>query len=254
MITKNQIKLYKSLQQKKYRNLYNLFIAEGEKIVCELAWSKFNYEAIIIDKSRTKEVSTTLKDEVNYIEVETNTFHKISGVKTPPPVLGVFKKPGSHFDIKVQQGQLNIILDNIQDPGNLGTIIRIADWFAIKNIICSVNSVDVFNPKVIQATMGSIARVNVYYTDLDTLLENTTMNVYGTFIDGENVYNTHLEKEGYIVLGNEGQGISTAIQKHVSKRLHIPMFRDQKGSVDSLNISVAAGIICSEFKRRVYSK
>ena len=186
------------------------------------------------------------------IEASENELRKATFLKTAPDVIGIFYKPDNQLDVNLIKNNLSIVLDGIQDPGNLGTIIRIADWFGIKNIFCSEDTADAYSPKVIQATMGAIARVNVFNTVVAELLkELEDLPIYGTFLDGENIYSKQLTNKGIIVMGNEGQGIRPEIEKLVSERLFIPPFPSESETSESLNVAVATAITCSEFRRRV---
>jgi len=241
MISKNQIKLIKSLQQKKYRKLYKLFIAEGVKVIQELLNS--NYE--LVELFTTQELFTNVeKSKLNFIsEVE---LKSISALVTPNECLAVFIIPEK---IEVDYSStLQIALDDIRDPGNMGTIIRLADWFGIKNILCSEETVDVYNPKVIQSTMGSIARVNVTYCDLKKELLSTKVPVYGTLLEGKNIYAEKLLQPGIIVLGNESNGISPEIQQLITHKITIPRFGTLQ-QTESLNVATATAIVLSEFCR-----
>jgi len=151
-------------------------------------------------------------------------------------------------------GSLSLALDNVQDPGNLGTILRIADWFGIRNVLCSIGTADVFNPKTVQATMGAIGRIRIHYTDLPTFLATVKLPVYGTFLEGKVLYDAELQNEGIIVMGNEGNGISQAVEKWITDKLYIPDYPAESTGSESLNVSVATAIVCSEFRRRALQK
>lgn len=253
MISKNTLKLYTQLQQNKYRKLQQLFIAEGIKTVSDLYNS--NYECIRILISNKFNEKEFLSFEPQFVEdVAFEDIKRISSFKNPQPVLGIFKIPELSFEQEKVESGLTILLEDIQDPGNLGTIIRIANWYGIENIICTPNSVDIYNPKVVQASMGSLTKVNVFYEPLQPIVLSTKLPVYGTFMNGTNIYEGNLNEKSFILLGNEGKGISEELEKLVTNRITVPSFSTTKNTTDSLNISVAAGIICSEFKRSVYSK
>lgn len=240
MVSKNQIKLITSLQQKKYRKQEQLFIAEGIKVVQELLHSNFE----LLDLYTTKQDFLTVqKDKVHAITAD--ELKKISALTTPNTCLAVFKIPKAKE--RVEEG-LIIALDDVRDPGNLGTIIRLCDWFGVATLFCSEESVDVYNPKVVQATMGSISRVNVVYGNLETFLLQSKLPVFGTFMDGKSIYQEKLPKEGIIVMGNEANGISSAVEKLVAKRIAIPRFGNLQVT-ESLNVATATAIILSEFKR-----
>lgn len=241
MISKNQIKLIKSLQQKKYRKLYQLFFAEGVKVIQELLNS--NYE--LVELFTTQELFQNVeKSKVNFISEA--ALKSISALVTPNESLAVFVIP--------EKGEtdysntLQIALDDIRDPGNMGTIVRLADWFGIQNILCSEATVDVYNPKVIQATMGSIARVNVRYCDLKRELSTTKQPIYGTLLEGKNIYSEKLLQPSIIVLGNESNGISPEIQTLITHTITIPRFGTLQ-ETESLNVATATAIVLSEFCR-----
>ena len=240
MVSKNQIKLITSLQQKKYRKQEQLFFAEGVKVVQELLHSNFELQDLFTTK---QDFLTVPKNKVHAIsEAE---LKKISALITPNTCLAVFKIPKAKE--MVEKG-LIVALDDVRDPGNLGTIIRLCDWFGIETLFCSEESVDIYNPKVVQATMGSISRVNVVYGNLETFLSQTKLPVFGTFMDGKNIYQEKLPKEGIIVMGNEANGISSSVEKLVSERIAIPRFGNLQVT-ESLNVATATAIILSEFKR-----
>lgn len=241
MVSKNQIKLITSLQQKKYRKQEQLFFAEGVKVVQELLHSNFELQDLFTTK---QDFLTVPKNKVHAIsEVE---LKKISALTTPNTCLAVFKIP--KVKEMVEKG-LIVALDDVRDPGNLGTIIRLCDWFGIETLFCTEESVDIYNPKVVQATMGSISRVNVVYGNLETFLSQTKLPIFGTFMDGKNIYQEELPKEGIIIMGNEANGISTSVEKLVSDRIAIPRFGNLQVT-ESLNVATATAIILSEFKRK----
>lgn len=253
MLSKNQIKLITSLQKKKYRDTHQLFIAEGDKLVIDLLNSGIIADYLIYTNDwKNKHLIARFKNINNRIESENSQLKKISNLSTPSQVLAVFKMPQISLDKNIIQNSLSIVLDDIQDPGNLGTIIRIADWFGIKHIFCSPNTVDLYNPKVIQATMGAIARIKLFYVPLEGLIleyQNPDFPIYGTFLDGEVIYNTSLKNKGFVIMGNEGKGISDSIKNLVSHKLFIPSYPSNQETSESLNVSVATSIICSEFRR-----
>lgn len=240
MITSNQKKFVKSLAQKKYRTEYNCFVVEGVKLVEELLQSDFE----------VMEIYATLNwiennPSVNSEQVSLKDLSIISSFKTANEVLAVVKQK-QFFTIDYSK-HFSIALDNVQDPGNLGTIIRTADWFGIKTVVCSVDTVDVYNPKVIQATMGSLFRVNVVYIDLIEFFEqNKDLSVYGALLDGDNVYLKTLNKKGSVLLmGNESKGISEPLLPFVTDKILIPKI----GLAESLNVSTATAILCAEFTK-----
>jgi TrmH family RNA methyltransferase len=240
MLSKNQIKLITSLQQKKQRNIHRLFFAEGIKVIQELLESKFELEHLFTTQNDFQEVSTDKK-----VHIDEGDLKKISVLSTPNSCLAVFKIPNEK---KIQDSGLILALDAVRDPGNLGTILRLCDWFGINQLICSKDAVDIYNPKVVQATMGSIARVNVNYIDLESLISETPLPVFGTFMEGDNIYKTDLPQEGIIVLGNEANGISPEIEKLIKQRLTIPRFGPIQ-KTESLNVATATAVILSEFRR-----
>ena len=249
MISLSKIKLIKSLGQKKFRDETGLFIAEGTKLVLDLL-SVFQCTILVGTHdwlAENKEVTAT-----EIIEIEAGEFSKISNQKSPQGVLAVFKKRDDTWRPEDLFQKLTLALDDIQDPGNLGTIIRIADWFGITDVFCSEHTADVYNSKTIQATMGALARVRVHSVNLAEFLNTYPLNqpVYGTFMDGENVYDTSLSPYGIIVMGNEGNGISNDIEKLVTARLLIPNYPVGQLTSESLNVGVATALICAEFRRR----
>ena len=233
--------MIRSLEQKKFRTRENSFVAEGPKVVGDLL-AVMRPKLVIatsqwISENNTKgiDVETVSEDELS----------RISFLQHPQQVLAVFPIPSiSESDDynKALKGKLTLALDSVQDPGNLGTIIRIADWFGIETILCSHDTADAYNPKVIQATMGSIARVRMVYTA-------STMPVYGTFLDGENIHAKQLPEEAIIVMGNEGKGISQEVARLVTDRILIPNYPEGRPTADSLNVAIATAITCAEFRR-----
>lgn len=241
MLSKNQIKLITSLTQKKYRKQHQLFIAEGKKVIEELLQSNFELESLFV--TNDKIFTSVPKDKINAITI--SEIKKISVLATANDCLALFKIP---VEREMTLKGLVLALDDIRDPGNLGTIIRLCDWFGIETLLCSDETVDVYNPKVVQATMGSISRVNVVYTNLEKALKVTSLPILGTFMDGENIYKKELPKEGIIVMGNEANGISPEIENLVTQKIAIPRFGKLQ-QTESLNVATATAIILSEFKR-----
>jgi TrmH family RNA methyltransferase len=241
MLSKNQIKLISSLQQKKHRFTNQLFFAEGVKVIQELVKSNFELDHLYTTKEDFNDIPTHKRSLISE-----NELNKISALSTPNTCLAVFKIPQER---KIIESGLLLALDDIRDPGNLGTILRLCDWFGIQQLTCSKETVDIYNPKVVQATMGSIARVNVNYVDLNAFISNTKLPVFGTFMNGENIYKTTLPQEGIIVMGNEANGISEEIEKLISKRLTIPRFGTLQ-ITESLNVATATAVILSEFRRQ----
>ena len=240
MLSKNQIKLITSLQQKKYRFVNQLFFAEGIKVIQELLESNFELVHLYSTKDDFEEVAIDKKTVISESDLR-----KISALSTANTCLAVFKIA---VEKPIIQSGLILALDSIRDPGNLGTILRLCDWFGINQIICSNETVDIYNPKVVQATMGSIARVNVNYLDLNTFIAQSKTPVFGTFMDGENIYKSKLPQEGIIIMGNEANGISLELEKLVKCRLSIPRFGTLQ-KTESLNVANATAIILSEFRR-----
>ena len=247
MISKNKIKYIRSLELKKNRNKEGKFVAEGFKVVDDLLALQ---PADLIVATQEWLHGKHFADQTEVIEVTEEELKKVSFLQHPQQVLAVFRQATSG-DYSINTSELSLALDGVQDPGNLGTIIRIADWFGITHIYCSQDTADVYNPKVVQATMGSIARVKVEYGNLLALVESLPADVpvYGTLLDGDNIYQQQLENRGLIVMGNEGKGISPALAKKVNHRLLIPNFPEGRATADSLNVAIATAITCSEFRR-----
>ncbi|RZN82818.1 MAG: RNA methyltransferase [Winogradskyella sp.] len=240
MLSKNQIKLIKSLSQKKFRSQHSLFTVEGVKGITEFINSTFSLNQIytldnIFDVDGSK--VTLISD---------SDLKKVTQLKNPNTAIGVFEIPKSEV---IDNSKLIVALDDVRDPGNLGTIIRLCDWFGVKDLVCSKATVDCFNSKVVQATMGSLTRVNISYLDLHNFLSDSKKEVFGTFMDGENIYNAELSKSGILVLGNEANGISKTIESKVTRELGIPRFGNLKAT-ESLNVATATAICLSEFKRK----
>ena len=233
MLSKNQIKFVRSLELKKNRKREHLFVAEGPKVVGDLLKAGFRPHSIF---------STSPRQDGQLVTEE--ELQRISFLQHPQEVLAVFEIPDSEHR-PINPNGLSLALDGIQDPGNLGTIIRIADWFGIDAIYCSQETADVYNPKVVQATMGSIAHVPITYCNLVELLSKVECP-----IDGEDIYQKELQKNGIIVMGNEGNGISQEVRSMITHRLLIPNFSNSKETAESLNVAIATAITCSEFKRR----
>ncbi|MGX1928992.1 TrmH family RNA methyltransferase [Flagellimonas sp. 2504JD4-2] len=238
MVTKNQIKLVKSLQQKKYRSQHKLFVVEGKKAVFELLDAGLESFQLFV------EAKIEDGDFVGFDTISSAELKQMSSLSTPNGVLGVFHMP---VDQPIEDFDWVVALDNVRDPGNLGTIIRLCDWFGIKHLVCALGTVDCYNPKVLQATMGSIARVNIVYTDLIAYLKETELPIYGAFMDGDTVHSAKLPKNGVLVMGNEANGISTAVESVISKRVAIPQFG--KKTAESLNVATATAILLNEIRR-----
>lgn len=251
MISKSLLKQIKSLEQRKFRKESALFVAEGGKTVQDLIDTGIEVKNIIATDEwlKTHKLNTTAEITV----VNDDDMKKASFLRTPQGVLAIFKQPSHEIDYTLPERELCLALDNVQDPGNMGTIIRIADWFGIENVYCSNGSVDIYNPKTVQATMGAIGRVKIHYTNLPELIERLKEKtpVYGTFLDGEDIYSSKLNDRGIIVMGNEGNGISDECGRLIKERLLIPNYPKERSTSESLNVSVATAIVCSEFRRRV---
>ncbi|WP_435414470.1 TrmH family RNA methyltransferase [Polaribacter aestuariivivens] len=241
-ISKNQLKLITSLSQKKYRQKHNLFIAEGVKVVNELLNSSFEVATIFcVDDF---EINLTEEKIVRILDTD---LKKISNLKTPNKVLGIFKIPEEK---KLNKTGFTIALDAVNDPGNLGTIIRLCDWFGVTQLVCSKDTVDCFNAKVVQASMGSLTRIAIHYLDLKSYLSETNLPTFIADMDGENVYKTTLPKEGILVMGNEANGVSENVRNVVKHKISIPRFGETK-ETESLNVATATAILLSEFKRSI---
>lgn len=240
MVSKNQIKLIQQLHQKKYRNLHNLFIVEGVKGVNEFLEVSFELhflfhtEAFVLKKYYDEAVVINDKE-----------LRKISQLKTPNKVLAIFKKPKQ---ATLQEKGLTVVLDDVQDPGNLGTIIRLCDWFNVSQLVCSRGTVDCFNPKVVQATMGSLARLPIIYTDIVSFLNDTELPCFAAIMEGGNVYTKTLAQNAVLVMGNEANGISQKVLETIDNPLAIPRFNNSS-KPESLNVATATAILLSEFRR-----
>ncbi|MBN2818627.1 MAG: RNA methyltransferase [Bacteroidales bacterium] len=256
MISKSKVKQLTSLAIKKYRNKEGLFLVEGDKMVLELSKSPISITELFV----TVEFEKSCKEHNLHAETVTiinkEELKKISQLKTPQNSLAVCSIPKPKVLPLALEEDLTIYLDGIQDPGNLGTILRICDWFGIRNIFCSEETVDPFNPKVIQASMGSFARVAVTECDfisLKTIARRSDAIIYGTFMEGANVFTQNLSNKSVLVMGNEGNGISEEIAHFVDQKISIPNFSSNIQKAESLNVSVATAILCAEFKRRTLS-
>ncbi len=240
MLSKNQVKFIRSLKKKKIRQAHHLFVAEGIKVVEELINSSFNSHKLFCTSSYLNPF------KISDLQIITEKeLSMISDFSNPNQVIGVFEIPKEK---EPQKNGLTVVLDGINDPGNLGTIIRLCDWFGVSQLICSENTVDCFNPKVVQASMGSLTRVAINYVDLKDYLTLESRVIYGTFLNGENIYKTKPEPNSVIVLGNEANGISDSIKTLVQKKITIPQF-DEKQQTESLNVATATAIFLSEFRR-----
>ena len=247
MLSKSQIGFVKSLHSKKFRKEHALFIVEGIKSVTEFLHSNYIVDTIYLTEAMLPKLGN-LSKKFNVQQISSTDFKRISSLATPQEILALIKIPENsiinHYNLS---GNFSLVLDGVQDPGNLGTIIRTADWFGIENIICSEDTVEIYNPKVVQASMGSLSRMNIICTNLTDLLINCPVPVYGAVLDGESVYKTNFGKEGVIILGNEGNGIRAEIRKLINQPVTIPLF----GRAESLNVAISAAIFCSEVKRNI---
>jgi len=245
MLSKSQISFIQSLQQKKFRREHGLFLVEGLKSVTEFLNSGYQVEAVyhtpLIASKMLK-----LSQKINFEEISLNILEKISTLKTPQDALALVHIPQSpNLNYNNFRNKFTLVLDGVQDPGNMGTIIRTADWFGITDIICSEDTVEAYNPKVVQATMGSLSRVNVHYVDLVETVPQLKLPVFGTLLEGENIYDVPFGSEGLLVMGNEGNGIRPEIKAIINKAITI----SGSGSTESLNVAIATAICCSEIQR-----
>ena len=248
MLSKSQISFLKSLQHKKFRTEHGFFLVEGVKSVKEFIDSAYQIEAIYhtfaFDPNLLK-----LSRNINFNEISLNDLEKISTLKTPQEVIALVKMPKwPPLDNKLLRQKFSIVLDGIQDPGNMGTIIRTADWFGIQHIICADDTVDVYNPKVVQATMGSLSRINVHYVDIKHFLSHINLPIFGALLNGTNIYNVNFGHEGLVIMGNEGNGLRPEIIKLIQHAVTIP----RMGKAESLNVGIATAIFCSEINRKSF--
>jgi TrmH family RNA methyltransferase len=244
MVRDRQIKIIKSLIHKKNRIKHNLFVAEGDKTIVELILSGFKINSLYSTNSQIEDVKNSV------VQLSKPELNKMSNLSNPKNSLAVFEIPKSK---DINYNRLIIGLDNISDPGNLGTIIRLCDWFGVEDLICSFDTVDCYNPKVIQASMGSISRVNITYLDLKNSLESNTLKTYGTYMQGDSIYEIDEIKKGVILFGNEANGINPNLSKFIHKRLSIPRFGKLK-KTESLNVANALSIVLSENSRKSTEK
>lgn len=247
-LSKIKISYIKSLKDKKRRTEHHTFVAEGSKLIFDLIQNTTCQLLVLSDKLNVN--THNLKAEEIIIATDAE-LKKASHLATPPDAIAVFYQANHDISAVDYSDKLNLVLDGIQDPGNLGTIIRIADWFGIENIFCSEDTADVYNTKTVQATMGALSRVRVHYTNIiDLIIKNSNSPVYGTFLNGENIYHKSLTSNGFIVMGNEGKGIRPELEKLITHRLYIPNFSPNSTTSESLNVAVATAVVCSEFRRR----
>ena len=249
MLSKNKIKYIHSLELKKNRKEEQTFVAEGHKLVGDLL-GHFPCRLLVATRAwldRNPDV-----EAMEIIEVNQEELTRASLLKTPQEVLAVFEQPEYSIQLEVVERSLCLALDDVQDPGNLGTIIRLAEWFGIEHIFCSLGTVDVYNPKTVQATMGALARVKLHYVDLPSIIASMpSVPIYGTFLDGNNIYAETLSANGLIIMGNEGKGVSPEVAKLVNKRLYVPNYPSERVTSESLNVAVATAVVCAEFRRRL---
>ncbi len=250
MISKNKIKLIHSLESKKGRNESGCFLAEGNKLVGDIAPS-FACQLLVATPEWMELHGQQIEAEERIIATS-EEIKRASLLKNPQEVLAIFKKLQHPLEMERIKSGLTLALDDVQDPGNVGTIVRLADWFGIEHVICSPQCADIYNPKTVQATMGAIARVRVEYMPLDRLFDmiGNSCNIYGTFLDGEDLYQESLSSNGIIVMGNEGNGISPATATHINRRILIPSYPPERTTSESLNVATATAIVCAEFRRR----
>lgn len=249
MISKAKIKWIKSLEQRKHRQEEKLFVAEGPKLVGEML-PHHAPAYLCATHEWMEENGRFLGKAREYDEITRQELEKASLMRAPQSVIAVFPITESPLPDGIATRELCLALDGIQDPGNMGTIMRIADWFGIRHVICSHDTADIYNPKAVQATMGALARVETHYTDLTRFLAGCGAPVFGTFLDGDNIYSQELASNGVIVMGNEGKGVGPQVEALVDKRLYIPNYPAGSTTTESLNVAVATSIVCAEFRRR----
>ncbi len=245
-MTKSEIQLVRSLGEKRARSEYGLFVAEGEKLIGEMIQSPLNVRKIYSLEGVFE------GDNVEWISP--SEMQRISQLKSANNSVALVELPRYKLDIASLRDELTLVLDGVQNPGNLGTIIRLADWYGIKNIICSPSSADCYNPKVVQATMGAILRVNIFYCDLDSLLDDAvsmSIPIYGPVLEqGRHLYETEISKSGIIVMGSEGQGISASVVERLTHRIFVSPYPADRSGSESLNVAICAAVVCAEFRRR----
>lgn len=244
MISKSQISLVKSLHQKKYRKEHQLFIVEGFKAISEFLSSDFKINSIFYTPDFSAKMAN-LSNKQKVYEVSINELQKISALQTPQGILAVVETPKNKLIQPTDINEIVLVLDGVQDPGNLGTIIRTADWFGFNQIICSEDCVEVYNPKVVQATMGSLTRVKVSYQPLSEILSQSELPKYGTLLKGENIFNTEWQTKGFLILGSEGKGISEEVLELITHPITIPGGKH----TESLNVAIAGAVCCAEMSR-----
>ena len=247
-LSKNKTKYIKSLKEKKNRALHNTFVAEGAKLVSDLLLT-CRCQILVALPEILPMLHFSNAEEV--IEANENDLARATLLQTAPQALAVFYIPDLPGTLPQLHGKLSLALDGIQDPGNVGTIIRIADWFGIEQVLCSPDTADLFNPKTVQATMGAIARVKGFQGNLEQMLKiNEGLPIFGTFLDGNDLYQDELSSEGIIVFGSEGKGISEEVEELITHKLFIPSYPKDRTTSESLNVAAAAAVVCAEFRRR----
>ena len=246
MISKSQISFIKSLHQKKIRKEHGLFIVEGLKSIQEFINSEYVVDSVYCTENLMPKLDN-LSRKIKPVGITESELSRISALSTPQAILAIVQIPQqTDLNIKKLDGSFILALDGVQDPGNLGTIIRTADWFGLNTILCSKDTAEVYNPKVVQASMGSLSRVNIIYTDLGDVFSQINIPVYGALLDGKSIYETDFGQEGIILLGNEGNGISEDLIEKINYPITIPRY----GKAESLNVAISASIFCSELRRK----
>lgn len=241
-MTRADVQRVRSLADKRGRDEQGLFVAEGSKLVGELLDSPLRVRQVYALDGVLPPCSAEV--------IAPKEMERLSLLKTPSKALALVEIPHYRLDPAVAERELVLALDQVQNPGNLGTIIRLADWFGIRHVVCSPDTADCFNPKVVQATMGAITRVEVHYADLEAFLAVAEAPVYGTFLEGENLYDAPLTAAGVVVMGNEGRGISPGVERRLTRRLFIPPYPSDRRGSESLNVAIATAVVCGEFRRR----
>jgi TrmH family RNA methyltransferase len=244
-------KLISSLNERKHRRSHGLFKAEGAKCIADTIGSFQLFGLFATPEWAESHHDIIEKADGHVCYVSSRDLTRMSSLTTPQNAIAVYEIPNYTLNLASLEGRLSLALDGIQDPGNLGTIMRTADWFGISDILCSHSTADVWNPKVVQATMGAISRVRMHYCDLSEIMREVRIPIYGTFLDGENIYGANLTAEGIIVMGNEGNGISDEVSKYIGNRLTIPSFSNGNETSESLNVAIATAITVSEFRRHL---
>ena len=251
MLSKNKQKYIRSLELKKQRKEEKAFVAEGKKLVGDML-PAFSCNLLVATREWIERQKTLPACEL--VEVSDEELQRISFQKNPQEVLAVFNFPQWDLSHAKPEQELTLALDGVQDPGNMGTIIRLADWFGIEHIICHTDTVDVFNPKTVQATMGALAHVQIHYTHLTDYLEEQKQKgtpLYGTFLKGECIYQKELTSHGILIMGNEGNGVRPEVERLIDEKLYIPSYPPERKTSESLNVAIATSIVCAEFRRRI---